>query len=461
MPDITHAFGGGATSSLLSPIILILLLAAVLLMFVLPRRFVIIPFLVAFLLTPGGQQLYFGGSHWFVGRILVLAALVRLAVLASKLKGGFFANGLTSADKTFLLCMLCQAVCVSIRYAQAQAVINQAGFLIDSVGAYIIVRCLIRSRDDVYIVLKCFAILCAIFSVCMLWEQVAQHNLFGELGGVQLAPDVREGKIRSQAAFAHALTAGTFAATLLPLFVLLWRCGKSKTLAAVGLVASALMTYTSQSSTPLLAYGAAVAAICIWPIRRKMREVRIGIVLAILGLAMVMKAPVWYIIAHIDLTGGSSGWHRAALIDLFIRHFSEWWLLGSSNSDAWAFDMWDTQNQFVNVGVSGGLLALGLFIAMITLCFSKIGKIRKAASGRGTEEWFAWLLGAALFANVVGFFGVNYFDQSKISWFALLAMISAAKVTQRVKVEKKRPAPAAAVEEPKLDDVPVAVPTVS
>jgi len=30
---------------------------------------------------------------------------------------------------------------------------------------------------------------------------------------------------------------------------------------------------------------------------------------------MVMKAPVWFAIAHIDLTAGSSGYHRAELIE--------------------------------------------------------------------------------------------------------------------------------------------------
>jgi hypothetical protein len=46
--------------------------------------------------------------------------------------------------------------------------------------------------------------------------------------------------------------------------------------------------------------------------------------------------------------------------------------------------------------------------------------------GDAKKEWFFWLLGAALFSTVVGFFGVNYFDQTKFVWFALLAIISAA-----------------------------------
>ncbi len=428
MPDQTHDFGGGATASILSPLVLVVLLVAVLLLWVLPRRYMVIPFLFTIFLTPGGQQLYIGGIHWFVGRILVLAGLVRLATLKSKLKNGLFANHLNSADKALLYCLLCEAVCTSVRYSQAQAAINQAGLLIDSAGAYIILRCLIRDRDDIYTALKCLAVLSLILGVCMVREQLVLRNIFGELGGVQLIPDVREGKIRSQAVFQHALMAGSFAASLLPLFVVLWRFGKSKAIAAIGLVGCTIMTIESQSSTPLLAYVAGALAICMWPIRRKMKEVRIAIVVALLGLAAVMKAPVWFIIAHIDLTGGSSGYHRAELIDVFIRHFSDWCLMGSSAA-TWGVDMWDTQNQFVNVGESGGLLAFGLFIAMITRCFSRMGKTRKAAAGRGEEEWIPWLLGAALFAHIVGFFGVNYFDQSKVNWFALLAMISAMQIT--------------------------------
>jgi hypothetical protein len=41
------------------------------------------------------------------------------------------------------------------------------------------------------------------------------------------------------------------------------------------------------------------------------------------------------------------------------------------------------------------------------------------------KEWLLWFLGAALFSNLVAFFGVNYFDQVKMIWFVLLAMISA------------------------------------
>jgi hypothetical protein len=53
-----------------------------------------------------------------------------------------------------------------------------------------------------------------------------------------------------------------------------------------------------------------------------------------------------------------------------------------------------------------------------------LGNARKSVDGMQVEEWKFWCLGCALFANVVAFFGVNYFDQSRVGWFVLLAMVS-------------------------------------
>jgi hypothetical protein len=87
--------------------------------------------------------------------------------------------------------------------------------------------------------------------------------------------------------------------------------------------------------------------------------------------------------------------------------------------------MWDLSDTYVSQGESGGLLALVFFVAIITRSFSRIGKARKAAAGR-KREWFMWLIGTALYANVMAFFGVSYWDQTEVVGFALLAMISVA-----------------------------------
>jgi hypothetical protein len=220
--------------------------------------------------------------------------------------------------------------------------------------------------------------------------------------------------------------AGTFGATLIPLFFLLWKSGKSRVLAALGAVAATIMVLTSQSSTPALAYAAGILGICMWPLRNHMRALRWGIVAALVGLHLVMKAPVWFLIQRVDVIGGSSGYHRAMLVNDFIMHFKDWWLIGTTENARWGFNMWDLCNQFVAEGEVGGLATFICFVALICMCFSRIGTARKAVEGDRAKEWYFWILGSALFAHVVAYFGISYFDQTRFAWFALLAIITAA-----------------------------------
>jgi hypothetical protein len=426
VPDYSHTFGGGAVGSVLSPIVGVALVLAILLVLLLPRKYVIVPVLLFIFLTPLGQQLYVGGVHWLVSRVVILAGLARLVWMKLSSKKELMAGGINGVDKAFFGYAFFQAVSTVLLYMQSQALVNQFGFLIDFMGAYFLMRCLIQDETDIYRALKCLALLTAVIGISMMREQLQLQNTFGLLGGFRLVPEIREGKIRSQGVFQHSILAGVFGAVLLPLFFMLWKNGKAKVMGAVGMVGASVMTWTSQSSTPLLAYAAGLLGICLWPIRKKMKNLRWGLVAAILLLAIVMKAPVWFIIAHIDLTGGSSGYHRAELVDQFIRHFSNWWLIGTKDASTWGWDMWDVQNQYVDAGETGGLAAFVLFIALISRSFARIGNARKVINGDKNQEWYLWFLGSALFANCLAFIGANYFDQTRISWFLLLASISAA-----------------------------------
>jgi len=208
-------------------------------------------------------------------------------------------------------------------------------------------------------------------------------------------------------------------------------------LAAVGMVSATVITLTSNSSTPILAYAGGVLALCLWPIRNWMRVVRWGVVVTIVSLHMVMKAPVWHLISRIDISGGSSGYHRFMLIDQCIRHFGDWWLIGVKSTYEWGWDMWDTANQYVGICDTSGLLPFILFLATIVYGFKYLGKARKAAGTPKKRQVFLWALGAALFANVVAFVGISYWDQTQVVWYALLATISAATVIRPEKKEKK------------------------
>jgi hypothetical protein len=264
----------------------------------------------------------------------------------------------------------------------------------------------------------------------------------------------RDDRFRAQGPFGHAILAGVFGAILLPLFVLLWQSGrKNRWIAALGMVSATVITLTSNSSTPVLAYAGGVVALCLWPIRNWMRLVRWGVVLSIVALHMVMKAPVWHLVSRIDISGGSSGYHRFMLIDQCIRHFGDWWLIGVKSTYDWGWDMWDTANQYVGICDTSGLLAFILFLASIVYGFKYLGKARRRAKGR-KQQLFMWALGAALFANAVAFFGISYWDQTQVVWYALLAAISAAtmiRAPQKTTVTVGAPGESAALSAPFSD----------
>lgn len=427
MEPRTPKFGGGASETILHPVVLILMLLGLVLFLVLPRRYIVVPVLLTLFLIPVGQQFYVVGVHLFVHRILILVAFLRARFSKAPKQSSVYAGGWNSIDTAFAYYVVISAAATMAQYPDVGAFVNQIGYIWDYLLGYLLLRSLIRDEKDSILVIKCFAGLMVLLAVTMVVEQMKMINLFGLLGGVNAIPEVRDGKIRSQAVFQHSLTAGTFAATAIPLFFLLWKNAKSKALSLVGIVAATVMTITTQTSTSLLTYAAGILGVILWPLRKKMTIVRTSLVAVLVGLHLVMKAPVWFLIARIDLTGSSSSYHRAELIDQFVNHFSSWWLIGTKDAAAWGWDMWDAQNMYVSVGEAGGLAALVFYILVISRTFARLGKARKRTTSKN-REWLFWFLGAALFANVVAFFGVNYFDQVRMAWFALISIICACTV---------------------------------
>jgi hypothetical protein len=400
------------------------MLAGICMLF-LPRRYVIVPLLLAIFMVPRGEVLVAGGFHFNPARIAALVGWIRLFKIRLS-TGKLIGARWNSIDTAFTVTVLYGAAAFILAWMQIAAVYNQIGIIWSALGIYFLLRSLIKDKEDVYRAIKVLLIVAIINGVEMVYEYRTAQNLFGMfIGGVSSVPSIRDGEIRSQGVFAHAILAGTYAATLIPLSLLIWKNTKSKLLAGVGLISSAMMIYTSSSSTPAIASVSGLLAVCFWPIRTRMRLVRRGFVLFLILAQVFMHAPVWYLIARMDLLGASSGYHRAALIDVFIRHFFDWWLIGTKDAAKWGYEMFDLSNQYVSKGESGGLVAFLFFIALISRGFRQLGKARIAAAGDRTQQWLTWLLGAALFAHLMAFFGISYWDQTEVAWYTLLACISA------------------------------------
>ena len=382
--------------------------------------------LVTAVMMPLGQQLVVAGLHFRFFRILILLGMLRAIAsrTVSQWKGIRMDRLLVGWSVVVLLSGIARGPTAET-FGQAY----------DALGAYFLFRFWIVDGDDVAAHLRVLVIVSVVIAASMAVEWTTHRNLFSVLGGVPEVTLVREGRFRCQGPFRHPILAGTFAATLFPLLVGLRYRERNRRRSLLGIGAAAFSTVAAASSGALMAFLAVLGGLALWPMRQRMRMIRRGAVIAIVGMAIVMKAPIWYLISRVsDITGGT-GWHRSFLIDAAIAHVNEWWLIGSGHTAHWAVDpgtiLWgidpnnmDITNHYIKQGLDGGILGLWLFVATIVAGFRVIGyAVRTHATLSRTR--LAWAVGVSLFANCTAFVSVSYFDQIQIFWFWLLAAIAA------------------------------------
>ena len=413
-----------------NPIGLSFLLLAIAFILFLPRNYLTIPIFATACYMTIGQKVYFFNLDFTLIRIVTLTYWIRL--LFSK-ELFLYKLNLNIIDKLFLCWVAVSIITYTLLYGTINAFINRIGLTYNAIGTYFLFRYLIRDISDINRVVKQLAIIISPLAILMLFESHTGRNLFALLGGVPEISLVRKGTVRCTGPFRSSHLAGTLGATLMPLFVSMWFNPKVKKLVCgAGIIAATIITITSTSSGPITAYAFAAIGLAMFPFRRHMQAVRWGIVLILIFLALLMKAPIWYLIARLSGVIGGVGWHRSYLIDQFFNHFNEWWLLGTVYTAHWMPhalevnpDSADITNQYIVQAVNGGLITMILFISIIVCCFKAVGRAIQENDMQSFYVTFAlWSLGAALFAHVMNFLSVSYFDQIYVFWYLLLAMIS-------------------------------------
>jgi hypothetical protein len=334
---------------------------------------------------------------------------------------------LNKIDWALLAYAIFTAVVEGIRLGVWQ---EQVGVAYNVLLSYFVFRCLITSWEDVLELLPKLAILIVPLALCMIYESLTGTNVFSAMMGGQGEAWMRDERYRCIGAFRGPHTAGIFGATLIPLFVCLFLRRDQRRVAVAGLIAATAITYTSNSSGPLMAYLSGLVGLAFWPLRKDMRKVRWGIVVALVGLALVMKAPIWYLLSKVsDVTGGD-GWSRSYLMEQCYKHFSDWWFMGTDNTGDWAATQmqWggaDLCNLYVSSAAGAGLGGLILIILLLVRCFSYLGlALESARDSLPQSERLLWCCGCILFAHVCTLFSVTYFDQLFVVWWGFLAMIS-------------------------------------
>src|SRR2546429_484272 len=109
----------------------------------------------------------------------------------------------------------------------------------------------------------------------MVAENITGQNPFAGFAGFPPLTPIPEAALRCQGPFAHPILAGTFGATLFPLFLGLSQREKGNQLLSILAVLSCgAITFTSGSSGPVLALFAGLLALAFWPLRSHMSVIR-------------------------------------------------------------------------------------------------------------------------------------------------------------------------------------------
>jgi hypothetical protein len=422
-----------------TPLAAAFLLANVLALVLLPTRWAALPLLLGACYMTLGQGIEVGPFSFPIIRILIAVGWARVLFRGERLSGPF-----NTLDVLMLVWAGWATFSAVFHEDPLATLVNRSGIVYNGCGIYFLLRFFCSSANDAILLCRLAALLLIPLAFAMLGERLTGKNLFAVFGGVGEWSEVRDGVIRAQGPFAHSILAGSVAAASLPMMAALW--SSHRKLAAAGAIAMLSIVFLSASSGPILSAGFALLALALWPWRRHMRALRWGLVAGYVVLEVLMKAPVYFLLARVDLTGSSTSWHRAQLIDAAISHIGEWWLTGTDytrhwimHNSGWTEQHIDVTNYYVMMGIYGGLPLLLLFAATIAIGFSFAGRAAAATNTDRSECFVAWALGSALFAHAATFVSVAYFDQSVVFFYMTLAALCSVHGQQRRAAEASEP----------------------
>jgi hypothetical protein len=463
----------------MNPIGLVFALVASVFMLILPKRLVVVPFLMGTLYMTRDPVLVLGPAHFTLVQILVPVGIFRAMLKNERVSGGM--------NRIDLLLTLWAILLLGISiFHTSNSLVLRAGIVWTQLGSYFLFRIFIPNAEDVQRVFKILCVILIPVMTLMIVEKITGKNYFGVLAGASERVDFRHGHFRARGPFAHAILAGTTGATCLPMALYLWK--KHPKHALLGLGATGGIVLASTSSGPVMMVIFIIFGLALWKVRDYLRMIRWAAITAVIALTIVMKDPPYFLMARIDISGGSQGWFRARLIQSSIEHLDEWWLVGTDYTRHWMATgitanplVTDITNHFLWMGVMGGLPLMFLFVMILVTVFNSVSRSLRENAGASTEYRFlVWTLGAILFGHIWNFFTITLLDQSVVFLYLILASISAVQVAKSasftnieanqsvsritqsryVEISKKNPLVSISCESPPTDSASPAIPCV-
>ena len=365
---------------------------------------------------PMSQQVSLAGFNVYSMRFL--GFLLFLRVLA---RGEFSFSQMNTVDKLMLWMNFFGTLVFCIRSDGGQAYVIATS--LDMLFGYFGFRGLFQDIEDFKPFLLAMVFPMFLLSGLVAVEFVTHHNALSIMGGLNFGW-IRSGRLRCFGPFQNPDLLGTFGASFMPLYAGLSRDREHRNRCYTGIFLCLWLVFACNSGGPVSSLASAMIGWLLWRMRSNMKKVRNCILGLLVMVAILMKAPIWYIFARMSQVTGGDGWHRSYLIDVSVRHIELWWFWGmplKDTADWFPYKLSttgaaDIANQYLVYGLRCGLGLIFLFVMMLTKAYKLLGlamaEIRSRVEGVTTDEVILWAFGVLLIVHVVNWFGISYFDQS-------------------------------------------------
>lgn len=415
----------------MSPVLYILVVLLVLAQILAPKKWAFVPLLIAACHT---------GNVEILPELTPVRIVIIVGIIRSIATGSFPLNRKERIDQLFIV-FGCFAFTSAFFHSHADynPFYARLGLILNVLGSYTYTRAYIIDKESFHRLCISMIYVLTPLSLCMFAEHTTGRNIYSSVSKATEYSGVRDGRVRAKGPFRHSILAGTAGASALVFIVPLWH--RRKKLAKSGIVVCGLITFSSSSSGPLMTFFFALIALLAWKKKQLVFNYYRHFFVFILIVHFVSTRGIWYLMARIDLVGGSTGYHRARLIDSAITHLDRWWFAGTDYTRdwmpfaaPWSPNHVDITNYYISFAVAGGLPLLVTFMSILYCSFKKIGgSINRLENRELDYQLTLWCCGAGLFAHSVTFVSVTYFDQMFALFYILVGSIPA--LTDATKTE--------------------------
>jgi hypothetical protein len=399
----------------MNPASIVLCTLLSLLVLAVPKRMLLLPFIINICLIPMNQRLIIVGMDFPVLRILILICILRLLV-----RNEIRQISWNSFDKLVLKWNIVGTIIYVILWGTLQSFIYKCGTMYEGLGLYWIVRQFIQSFDDISTIIKQFAIFAIISAPLIAAEKLLQSSFYSFFGPVGVK--FHHGRFRCAGPFSHYIIMGVFWSSLLPLFYAKIKSTSSLLFYWTAIFAALTCIYFSASSTPIMTVVAIIIFWKLFSIRVHGKKIMWCVFFILFALHLAMKAPVWHLLSRVDVFGGSTGWFRYFLFDEFIKHTTEWFFIGTQSTVEWGRGLFDITNQYVFEAVQGGFITLFLFLLVLYNSIKISGKYSFTEEDI-SKKFISWGVCVSLLGHVITFWGVSYFGQMTTLFYLTLAIV--------------------------------------